>query len=74
MAINLLILWTGFSCVVLLLHMKSSGAAATLDLNWIRAPKMAYIGNRDAVHQLVAQLGLSAQGLDFPQGFLSVSL
>ena len=48
MAINLLILWTGFSCVVLLVHMKSSGAAATLDLNWIRAPKMAYLGNRDA--------------------------
>lgn len=31
MAINLLILWTGFSCVVLLLHMKSSG----LQLLWI---------------------------------------
>lgn len=35
---------------------------------------MAYLGNRDAVHQLLLQLGLSAQGLDFPQGFLSVSL
>lgn len=50
--------------MILLVHMKLSGAAATLDLNWARAPKMASLGSSDAGHQLVAQLGLSAGGLD----------
>lgn len=40
--------------MVLLLHMKSSGAVATLDLKWARVLQMTYLDSSDAGHQLVA--------------------